>query len=106
MVVIKVNQQWVGAGSGSGAGRLGTSTDLIKGLIWRILNHPDGFAGEVVVAENVQSIGVRSFATETPANAQDQNQSLADVITVFQGLGRPVSLQDWTALNDHLTSGR
>ena len=64
VVVIKVNQQWVGAGYDSGAGRLGTSTDLIKGLIWRILNHPDGFAGEVVVAENVQDIGVEDFATE------------------------------------------
>lgn len=105
VVVIKVNQQWVGEGSGSGAGRLGTSTDLIKGLIWRILNHPDGFIGEVVVAENVQSIGISSFATRTPANAQDQNQSLADVITVFQDMGRPVSLQDWTALNANLLPG-
>jgi hypothetical protein len=105
IVVIKVNQQWVGEGSGSGAGRLGTSTDLIKGLVWRILNHPDGFVGEVVVAENVQDIGISSYATRTPANAQDQNQSLADVITVFQDLGRPVSLQDWTALNANLLPG-
>jgi hypothetical protein len=105
VVVIKVNQQWVGDGSDSGAGRLGTSTDLIKGLVWRILNHPDGFVGEVVVAENVQDIGIQDFATRTPANAQDQNQSLSDVITVFQGLGRPVSLQNWTELNAHLLSG-
>jgi hypothetical protein len=105
VVVIKINQQWVGAGSGSGAGRLGTSTDLIKGLIWRILNHPEGFVGEVVVAENVQWRGDPDFATITPANAQDQNQSLADLITVFQDLGRPVSLQNWTALNAHLLPG-
>jgi len=105
LVVIKPNCQWVGEGYDSGAGRLGTSTDLIKGLIWRILNHPDGFVGEVVVAENVQDIGMQDFATRTPANAQDQNQSLADVITVFQGLGRPVSLQDWTALNANLLPG-
>ena len=64
VVVIKVNQQWVGAGSGSGAGRLGTSTDLIKGLIWRILNHPEGFVGEVVVAENVQGIEDQDFASQ------------------------------------------
>ena len=105
MVVIKVNQQWVGDGDGLGAGRLGTNTDLLKGLIWRILNHPDGFIGEVVVAENVQDIGAPDFATRTPANAQDQNQTLNDVITVFQGLGRPVSLQDWTALNANLLPG-
>jgi hypothetical protein len=104
VVVIKVNQQWVGAGSGSGAGRLGTSTDLIKGLIWRILNHPEGFVGEVVVAENVQNV-VPDFATVIPANAQDQNQTLGDVITVFQGLGRPVSLQNWNDLNFILLPG-
>jgi hypothetical protein len=104
VVVIKVNQQWVGAGSDSGAGRLGTSTDLIKGLIWRILNHPEGFVGEVVVAENVQDVDP-DFATITPANAQDQNQTLADVLTVFQGLGRPVSLQNWNDLNAVLLPG-
>jgi hypothetical protein len=105
VVVIKINGQWVGSGSGSGAGRLGTSTDLIKGLVWRILNHPEGFVGEVVVAENVQDIGEQNFASRTPANAQDQNQSLADVIAVFQGMGRPVSLQNWTALNANLLPG-
>ncbi|MHC1726614.1 MAG: DUF362 domain-containing protein [Syntrophobacteraceae bacterium] len=105
VVVIKSNEQWVGEGTGSGSGRLGTSTDLLKGLIWRILNHPEGFTGEVVVAENVQPIGVSDFATRTPSNAQDQNQTLADVITVFQGMGRPVSLKNWTTLNDNLLPG-
>lgn len=105
VVVIKGNFQWVGSGSGSGAGRLGTSTDLIKGLVWRILNHPEGFVGEVVVAENVEDIGNQDFASRTLANAQDQNQCLNDVITVFQGLGRPVSLQNWTALNANLLPG-
>ena len=66
IVVIKVNQQWVGVGDGSGQGRLGTSTDLLKGLIWRILNHPDGFIGEVVVAENVQDAADPDFATRYP----------------------------------------
>jgi len=105
LVVIKINGQWVGEGYDSGAGRLGTNTDLLKGLIWRILNHPDGFVGEVVVAENVQDIGMPDFPTRTPANAQDQTQSLANVIAVFQGMGRPVSVQDWTGLNDHLLPG-
>jgi hypothetical protein len=104
VVVIKGNFQWVGFGSGSGAGRLGTSTDLLKGLIWRILNHPEGFTGEVVVAENHQGENW-AFATRTPSNAQDQFQTLADVITVFQGLKWPVSLQDWTTLNSYLLPG-
>lgn len=104
VVVIKVNQQWVGDGDGEGAGRLGTNTDLLKGLIWRILNHPEGFDGEVVVAENVQDANP-DYAIRTPANAQDQYQTLADVIHVFQVLGRKVSLQDWTALNASLLPG-
>ena len=87
-----------------GEGRLGTNTDLLKGLIWRILNHPEGFNGEVVVAENVQDADP-NYATNTLANAQDQLQTLADVITVFQGLERRVSLQNWTLLNDHLLPG-
>jgi len=105
VVVIKVNNQWVGAGSGSGAGRDGTSTDLVKGLIWRILNHPEHFVGEVIVAENVQDIGVQDFAAATPSNAQGKNQTLADVLKVFHGMGRPVSLQNWTHLNANLLPG-
>jgi hypothetical protein len=104
IVVIKINQQWVGAGEESGLGRLSTSTDLIKGLVWRILNHPEGFVGEVVLAENIQNENP-GYASRTPANAQDQNQSLMDVITVFQNLGQPVSLQDWTNLNNYLLLG-
>jgi len=83
---------------------LGTNTDLLKGLIWRILNHPEGFAGEVVVAENVQPIGVNDFA-RTPANAEDQDQSVADVVAVFAGLGHPVSTFNWTTLNAAALAG-
>jgi hypothetical protein len=104
VVVIKPNCQWVGFGSNAGAGRLSTSTDLLKGLIWRILNHPEGFTGEVVVAENHQGENW-DFATRTPSNAQDQYQTLANVITVFQGLGKPVSLMDWSTLNSYLLPG-
>jgi hypothetical protein len=104
VVVIKPNCQWVGYGSDTGAGRLSTSTDLLKGLIWRILNHPEGFTGEVVVAENHQGENW-DFATRKPSNAQDQDQTLANVITVFQGLGQPVSLMDWATLNSYLLPG-
>ncbi|WP_027183030.1 DUF362 domain-containing protein [Desulfovibrio inopinatus] len=101
VIVIKINNQWVGQGSSSGLGRLSTNTDLLKGLIWRILNHPDGFSGEVVVAENTQFVIDDVYAV-TPANAHDQDQSMADVITVFSNLGYPVSSMDWTTLNDNL----
>jgi uncharacterized protein (DUF362 family) len=49
IVLIKVNCQWKCRGA--------TNTDVIRGLIHRILQHPDGFEGEVVVFENGQGVG-------------------------------------------------
>ena len=49
VVVIKVNCQWKCRGT--------TNTDVLRGLIYRILQHPDGFNGEVVVFENGQGRG-------------------------------------------------
>jgi len=102
IVVIKINNQWGGDGDGDGRGRLATNTDVLKGLIWRILQHPAGFQGEVVVAENTQ------FEKDwdiTPANAQDPNQSFQDVIAAFQSQEYPVSRFDWTTLNENTING-
>lgn len=49
VVLIKVNCQWKCRGT--------TNTDVLRGLIYRILEHPDGFNGEVVIFENGQSQG-------------------------------------------------
>ena len=49
IVLIKVNAQWKYRGC--------TNSDLIRGLIRRILDHPDGFEGEVVIIENGQGRG-------------------------------------------------
>ena len=49
VVLIKVNCQWKCRGT--------TNTDVLRGLIHRILQHPDGFNGEVVVFENGQGRG-------------------------------------------------
>ena len=49
VVLIKVNCQWKCRGT--------TNTDVLRGLIHRILQHPDGFAGEVVIFENGQGRG-------------------------------------------------
>jgi hypothetical protein len=103
VVVIKVNNQWGLNGHGNGVGRLSTNTDVLKGVIWRILQHPEGFTGEIVVAENTQDSGA-GWDT-TPANSQDRNQSYQDVVNAFTGLGYPVSISDWTALNGSLISG-
>lgn len=104
VVVVKINNQWGGKGSGDGAGRLATNTDVLKGLIWRILQHPDGFTGEIVIAENAQPISTNNWDV-TPANAEDQGQSFKDVVTTFQSEGYPVSLYDWTSLNNSRFDG-
>ena len=49
VVLVKVNCQWKCRGT--------TNTDLVRGLIHRILEHPDGFTGEVVIIENGQGRG-------------------------------------------------
>jgi hypothetical protein len=103
IVVIKINNQWGLNGTGDGLGRLTTNTDLLKGLIYRILQHPSGFTGEVVVAENVQDSGA-TWDT-TPANSQDRNQSYQDVVNAFSNLGYPVSISDWNPINYSRISG-
>jgi hypothetical protein len=89
VVVIKVNNQWGGVDTG----RLATNTDVLKGLIWRIVQHPAGFTGEVVIAENTQEVNPE-WST-SPANAEDQNQSFQDVVDTFGSLGYDVSLTSW-----------
>lgn len=49
VVLIKVNCQWKCRGT--------SNTDVLRGVIHRILEHPDGFSGEVVVFENGQGQG-------------------------------------------------
>lgn len=49
VVLIKVNCQWKCRGT--------TNTDVVRGIVHRILEHPDGFAGEIVIVENGQGRG-------------------------------------------------
>jgi len=85
-VVIKINYQW--------AERGGTNTDLLRGLIWCILDHPDGFTGEIIVGENTQSVSSVDF-NRALNNAKDQAQSPRVVVEDFQDLGYTISLSDW-----------
>jgi len=83
IVVIKGNFQW--------KENLGTNTDRIKGLIWKILQHPDGFNGEIIVCDNTQ--GERNF--EECNNSEDPDQSIVDVVNTFSAKGYPVYLVQW-----------
>ena len=79
VVLIKVNCQWDERG--------GTNTDLVKALIQIILNHPDGFDGEVVIADNGQrqygSGGSGGSLDWERNNAEDVSQSMQDVVDSF-----------------------
>jgi uncharacterized protein (DUF362 family) len=75
VVLVKVNAQWKYRGC--------TNSDVIRGLVQRILDHPDGYKGEVVIMDNGQGRG--SLACDTSAtyngdttiraNANNQNHS-------------------------------
>jgi len=85
IVVIKGNFQW--------NSRNTTSTDRVKGLIWQILNHPEGFSGEIVVCDNTQDIG--TGINENDNNSEDTDQSIPDVVNTFYAKGYPVYYLDW-----------
>ena len=85
-VVIKINYMFGDRG--------GTNTDLLRGLIRRIVDHPDTFVGEVVVCENSQSVYMYGFNRQNN-NAQDIGLSPRDVVDGFQAQGYTVSRKSW-----------
>ncbi|MFX1367860.1 MAG: DUF362 domain-containing protein [Promethearchaeota archaeon] len=72
VIIIKMNGQWESRG--------GTNTDLIKSVINAIIDHPDGFTGEVVIADNGQGIG---DLNRDLANGYLHNQSAQKVADSF-----------------------
>jgi hypothetical protein len=67
VVLVKVNATWKYRGN--------TNSDVVRGLIQAILDHPDGFTGEVVIIENSQGWG--SLACDT-ANHYDDGSTHAN----------------------------
>jgi hypothetical protein len=74
VVLVKVNAQWKYRGC--------TNSDVVRGLVARLLDHPDGFSGEIVIVENGQGRG--SLACDTSqsygdatvhANANDERHT-------------------------------
>ena len=110
VVLIKVNAQWKYRGC--------TNSDLIRGLIQAILDHPDGFTGEVVIFENGQGRGSLNCDTYSNysdsavhANANDENQSFLYLVnTIFNDSRLSSYLLDpirgtFIAANDHEKDG-
>ncbi len=79
-IVIKVNSQWDQRG--------GPNTDLLKALIGLIVAHPEGFTGEVVVADNGQAqygSGSKGGSLDwAQNNAEDKAQSVQKVVGSFK----------------------
>jgi uncharacterized protein (DUF362 family) len=91
VVLIKINSQW--------AERGGTNTDLLKSLIQYIVEHPDGFKGEVIIADNGQgmfgSARTGGSLDWDRTNSKDRTQSAQDVADYFDRLGYRVSGVLW-----------
>jgi len=80
VIIIKVNSQWDQRG--------GTNTDLLKALIQAILDHPDRFAGEIIVADNGQgqygsAPGGGGSLDYSRNNAENTSQSVQKVVDAF-----------------------
>ena len=102
IVLIKINYQWDERG--------GTNTDVLKGLMRRILEHPDGFTGEVVVVENIQvqpeGKQITDFEFALGSNAELQSQSPRAVIDDLksEGYDGHVSGVFWANFKDNIIS--
>jgi len=93
VVIVKVNSQWDERG--------GTNTDLLKAVIEAIVGHPDGFIGEIVVADNGQAqygpYGFGGSLNWDRNNAEDRAQSVQKVVDLFSNRYR-VSTYLWDSI--------
>ena len=110
VVLIKVNAQWKYRGC--------TNSDLVRGLIQRILDHPGRFKGEVVIIENGQGRGSLNCDTSAGygdgavhANANNGNHSFVYLVNeVFSDPRVSYYLLDnirgtFIEKTDHVTDG-
>jgi uncharacterized protein (DUF362 family) len=111
VVLVKVNAQWKYRGC--------TNSDVVRGLIQRILEHPDGFTGEVVIVENGQGRGSLRCDTSSAyggdrsvhANANDESHSFQYLVEeIFRDQRVSTALLDairttFIGADDHATNG-
>jgi len=87
VVLLKVNAEWDQRGQ--------TNGDVIKGVIARIVAHPDTFTGEVELVENGQW---RQSWTYAMNNAEDTTQTMQSIVDEFAAQGWHVGAYNWTAI--------
>jgi hypothetical protein len=95
VVIIKVNSQWDERG--------GTNTDLIKSIIKGLIEHPEGWKGEIIIADNGQgrygAAGYGGSLDWQKNNAEDQTQSIQNVVDMYSSIHK-ISTYLW----DDITS--
>ena len=95
-VLIKINSQWDERG--------GTNTDLVYGIIKAVIDHPDGFSGEIVVADNGQAqygaAGNGGSLDWERNNASNKDQSIEDVVQNFKE--HKVSTYLWDSITENV----
>jgi len=87
VVLLKINGQWSQRG--------GTNTDVLRGVIRQIVEHPGGFVGEIIVADNTQTYG---DLDRVENNAEDRHQSPQDVVNDFAAEKWNISTMLWDTL--------
>jgi uncharacterized protein (DUF362 family) len=97
VVLIKVNCQWGERG--------GTNTDLVASIIRVILDHPDGWKGEIIVADNGQAQyggAGKGGSLDWPVNnAVQKEQSVQDVVDMYATVNK-VSTSLWDSFTTNL----
>jgi len=92
-IIMKVNSQWDQRG--------GTNTDLLKAIVEAILDHPDGFTGEIVVADNGQAqYGAQGSGGSLDwehNNAENRSQSVQTVVHMYSASDK-VSTYLWDTI--------
>ncbi|MCX7681963.1 MAG: DUF362 domain-containing protein [Anaerolineae bacterium] len=93
VIVIKVNNQW--------DRRNATNSDVLKGVIYRLVKHPEGFSGAVIVAENPQGTNEDWYnEPDGNINSQFRDQSYQEVTQAFARQGYRVCIADWRPLRE------
>lgn len=94
VILLKVNSQWAERGM--------TSTDVVRGLIQRLLDHPAGFQGEIVIVENGQTQDYLDSPHQNNDELEDHNQSIRRVVDGFSS--NQVSLFNWRLIGQTTVS--
>lgn len=88
-VLLFYNGQWDGRG--------GTNTDLISAVVDAIAAHPDGFTGELIIADSGQGDGSLDHAQP---NSAHRDQSILDVVNKQKQAGVRITGYLWDDIMD------